>query len=54
LSKTLTADELYYLREQFSLLEPSKNGSISLENVNKVSDHVMCVKFINVRFRKFL
>ncbi|KAL9327439.1 hypothetical protein ACSQ67_008084 [Phaseolus vulgaris] len=35
LSKTLTADELYYLREQFSLLEPSKNGSISLENVNK-------------------
>ncbi|RDY14836.1 CDPK-related kinase 5, partial [Mucuna pruriens] len=35
LSKTLTADELYYLREQFALLEPSKNGSISLENVNK-------------------
>ncbi|KAK2380538.1 CDPK-related kinase [Trifolium repens] len=35
LSKTLTADELYYLREQFALLEPSKNGSISLENINK-------------------
>ncbi|KAG4968250.1 hypothetical protein JHK87_033901 [Glycine soja] len=35
LSKTLTADELYYLREQFALLEPRKNGSISLENVNK-------------------
>ncbi|KOM36891.1 hypothetical protein LR48_Vigan03g027200 [Vigna angularis] len=35
LSKTLTADELYYLREQFSLPEPSKNGSISSENVNK-------------------
>ncbi|XP_020210862.1 CDPK-related kinase 5 [Cajanus cajan] len=35
LSKTLTADELHYLRGQFALLEPSKNGSISLENVNK-------------------
>ncbi|XP_027345639.1 CDPK-related kinase 5 isoform X1 [Abrus precatorius] len=35
LSKTLTADELFYLREQFALLEPSKNGSISLENVTK-------------------
>ncbi|KAE9613589.1 putative protein kinase CAMK-CDPK family [Lupinus albus] len=35
LSKTLTADELYYLRQQFALLEPSKNGSISLENINK-------------------
>ncbi|KAK4284664.1 hypothetical protein QN277_001464 [Acacia crassicarpa] len=33
LSKTLTADELYYLREQFALLEPSKNGSITLENI---------------------
>ncbi|XP_061367148.1 CDPK-related kinase 5-like isoform X2 [Gastrolobium bilobum] len=35
LSKTLTADELYYLREQFALLEPSKNGSISLDNISK-------------------
>ncbi|WVZ07486.1 hypothetical protein V8G54_020832 [Vigna mungo] len=52
LSKTLTADELYYLREQFSLLEPSKNRSISLENVNKVSHHTMCMKFIYVRFHK--
>ncbi|KAI4298434.1 hypothetical protein L6164_031995 [Bauhinia variegata] len=33
LSKTLTADELYYLEEQFALLEPSKNGSITLENI---------------------
>ncbi|KAL3640272.1 hypothetical protein CASFOL_015240 [Castilleja foliolosa] len=33
LSKTLTADELFYLREQFSLLEPSKNGTISLDNI---------------------
>ncbi|ESQ45477.1 hypothetical protein EUTSA_v10010211mg [Eutrema salsugineum] len=33
LSKTLTVDELFYLREQFALLEPSKNGTISLENI---------------------
>ena len=48
LSKTLTADELYYLRGQFALLEPSKNGSISLENVNKVGYHfnVSCMKII--------
>ncbi|KAK9054085.1 hypothetical protein SSX86_025162 [Deinandra increscens subsp. villosa] len=33
LSKTLTVDELFYLKEQFSLLEPSKNGSISMESI---------------------
>ncbi|VFQ92055.1 unnamed protein product [Cuscuta campestris] len=33
LSKTLTVDELFYLKEQFSLLEPSKNGTICLENI---------------------
>ncbi|XP_058751615.1 CDPK-related kinase 5-like [Vicia villosa] len=33
LSKTLAADELNYLKEQFSLLEPNKNGTISLENI---------------------
>ncbi|KAF7840865.1 CDPK-related kinase 5-like [Senna tora] len=33
LSKTLTADELYYLKEQFAMLGPSKNGSITLENI---------------------
>ncbi|KAK8562923.1 hypothetical protein V6N13_018527 [Hibiscus sabdariffa] len=32
LSKTLTPDELFYLREQFALLEP-KHGSITLENI---------------------
>ena len=36
LSKTLTVDELFYLREQFALLEP-KNGSITLENIKMVS-----------------
>ncbi|XP_038721284.1 CDPK-related kinase 5-like [Tripterygium wilfordii] len=33
LSKTLTVDELFYLKEQFALLEPNKNGTISLENI---------------------
>ncbi|KAM7510362.1 hypothetical protein LguiB_009237 [Lonicera macranthoides] len=33
LSKTLTVDKLLYLKEQFALLEPSKNGTISLENI---------------------
>uniref|UniRef100_A0A2P2L944 CROOKED family protein n=1 Tax=Rhizophora mucronata TaxID=61149 RepID=A0A2P2L944_RHIMU len=33
LSKTLTGDELFYLKEQFALLEPNKNGTISLDNV---------------------
>ncbi|KAL4304597.1 hypothetical protein GQ457_10G021030 [Hibiscus cannabinus] len=32
LSKTLTADELFYMRVQFALFEP-KNGSITLDNV---------------------
>ncbi|KAH0700510.1 CDPK-related kinase 5 [Solanum tuberosum] len=33
LSKTLTVDELFYLKEQFALLQPSKNGTISFDNV---------------------
>ncbi|GMY11729.1 CDPK-related kinase 5 [Fagus crenata] len=33
LSKTLSVDELFYLKEQFALLEPNKNGTISLENI---------------------
>ncbi|XP_016508430.1 CDPK-related kinase 5 [Nicotiana tabacum] len=33
LSKTLTVDELFYLKEQFALLEPNKNGTISFDNV---------------------
>ncbi|KAL8038411.1 hypothetical protein ABFX02_11G104900 [Erythranthe guttata] len=33
LSKTLTEEELFYLREQFALLEPTKNGTISLDNI---------------------
>lgn len=36
LSKTLTVDELFYLKEQFALLEPNKNGTISLENIKTV------------------
>ncbi|XP_042494451.1 CDPK-related kinase 5-like [Macadamia integrifolia] len=33
LSKTLTVDELFYLKEQFVLLEPNKNDTINLENI---------------------
>ncbi|XP_060218337.1 CDPK-related kinase 3-like [Lycium barbarum] len=35
LSKALTEDELVYLRAQFMLLEPSKDGRVSLENFRK-------------------
>ncbi|GAA0172924.1 non-receptor serine/threonine protein kinase [Lithospermum erythrorhizon] len=33
MSKTLTVDELFYLKEQFALLEPNKNGTICLDNI---------------------
>ncbi|CAA3011341.1 CDPK-related kinase 5 [Olea europaea subsp. europaea] len=33
ISKTLTVDELFYLKEQFALMEPNKNGAISLDNI---------------------
>ena len=36
LSKTLTADELHYMKVQFALLEPNKNGTIGLENIKSV------------------
>ncbi|RWR90003.1 CDPK-related kinase 5 [Cinnamomum micranthum f. kanehirae] len=33
LSKTLSLDELFYLKEQFALFEPNKHGCIALENI---------------------
>lgn len=54
LSKTLTIDELFYLKEQFSLLGPSKSGSISLDNIRTVSvsftyfDQIACLMFKNI------
>ncbi|KAM5549162.1 CDPK-related kinase 5 [Rosa sericea] len=33
LSKTLTVEELFYLKEQFALLVPNKNGTITLDNI---------------------
>ncbi|XP_066392785.1 calcium/calmodulin-dependent serine/threonine-protein kinase 1-like [Miscanthus floridulus] len=33
LAKTLTTDQLFYLREQFTLLGPNKSGHISLQNM---------------------
>ncbi|ONH91478.1 hypothetical protein PRUPE_8G117200 [Prunus persica] len=37
LSKTLTVDELFYLKEQFALLEPNKNGTITLDNIRMLN-----------------
>lgn len=45
LSKTLTVDELFYLKEQFVLLEPNKNGSISLDNIKQVSS-LHCIEIL--------
>ena len=45
LSKTLTVDELSYLKGQFALLEPNKNGTISLENIKTVG--IFPILFIN-------
>ncbi|XP_052193107.1 CDPK-related kinase 5 isoform X2 [Diospyros lotus] len=33
LSKTLVVDELSYLKEQFALLEPNKNGCITIDSI---------------------
>ncbi|KAL6993713.1 hypothetical protein U1Q18_011826 [Sarracenia purpurea var. burkii] len=33
LAKTLTVNELFYLKEQFALFEPNKNGTICLDNI---------------------
>ncbi|GAB2282571.1 CDPK- kinase 5 [Dionaea muscipula] len=35
LSRTLTVDELCYLKEQYALLQPSRLGTISLENIKE-------------------
>ena len=37
LAKTLTVAQLAYLREQFTLLGPNKNGFISMQNFKTVS-----------------
>ncbi|OEL36348.1 Calcium/calmodulin-dependent serine/threonine-protein kinase 1 [Dichanthelium oligosanthes] len=36
LAKTLTIDQLFYLREQFTLLGPTKSGHISLQNMKTI------------------
>lgn len=38
LAKTLTANQLFYLKEQFELLGPNKSGYISLQNLKSVSN----------------
>ncbi|KAL6649995.1 hypothetical protein ACP70R_014219 [Stipagrostis hirtigluma subsp. patula] len=65
LAKTLTADQLLYLREQFELLGPNKSGHISLQNLktalmknstcaindSRVLDFVNTI--CNIQYRKF-
>lgn len=48
LSKTLTVEELFYLKEQFALLEPNKNGSICLDNIKQVNflQNIMFVSYL--------
>ena len=46
LSKTLTMDERFYFKEQFALLQPSKNGTISLENIKEVPFSTIFKKFL--------
>lgn len=48
LSKTLTADEQFYLKEQFVLLEPNKSGTISLENIKLVSFISESLEFLSL------
>ncbi|KQK21574.1 calcium/calmodulin-dependent serine/threonine-protein kinase 1 isoform X2 [Brachypodium distachyon] len=64
LAKTLTTDQLFYLREQFELLGPNKSGYITLQNLKtaltKNTTYVMkdsrIVDFVNticnVQYRK--
>lgn len=39
LSKALPEDELFYLKAQFQLLEPTQDGLVGLENFRMVSLH---------------
>lgn len=47
LSKTLTIDELVHLKQQFSLLEPNKNGTINVDNIKAVCllPNLICYHF---------
>ena len=39
LAKTLSEDDLFYLRAQFAHLKANRNGQISLENFKSVSEN---------------
>jgi Ca2+-binding EF-hand superfamily protein len=51
LSKTLTEDDLVYLKEQFALLKPNKNGTISFENIQAVGFllHILFITAIKMK-----
>ncbi|PWA98454.1 CDPK-related protein kinase [Artemisia annua] len=48
LSKTLSVDELFYLKEQFSLLEPTKNGSINMETHGYIKSYLFNSQLLNL------
>ncbi|THU53690.1 hypothetical protein C4D60_Mb10t17120 [Musa balbisiana] len=57
LAKTLTVNQLYYLREQFSLLGPNKSGLISLQNLKTAllknsTDTMKDSKVSSLQYRK--
>ncbi|XP_073296232.1 CDPK-related kinase 5-like isoform X1 [Primulina huaijiensis] len=56
LSKTLTADELFYLKEQFAMLEPNKNGTISLDNIKAVGflPIILIISLFRIKTQFFL
>ncbi|CAI0557016.1 unnamed protein product [Linum tenue] len=49
LAKTLTADEVFYLKEQFTIFQPNKNGSITLENIRMLNT----LQHRNMEFEEF-
>ncbi|XP_071735156.1 CDPK-related protein kinase-like isoform X1 [Rutidosis leptorrhynchoides] len=54
LSKTLNFEDLFYFKEQFSLLEPSTNGYISIESFKTVLMNYTTDAMIESRVLEFL
>lgn len=52
LSKALTEDELVYLRAQFKLLEPGRDGSVSLDSFKMV--FTVCFLLIQAFIQLFI
>lgn len=52
MSKAITEDEVIYIRSQYDLLEPSKDGRVSLDNFRSVSVPIFLIfcAFIHAYF----